>query len=94
MHQMRISTTQGSSVMLRSRVEGPKKKMWKLLEPSDENQTQCHDIEPNPLKNRAMPEGDNPSFWDEFTKFTIFLTVEQSIDMDCFFLGTCKHAYD
>jgi hypothetical protein len=44
--------------------------MWKLKEPSDENQTECHEIEPNPSKDRAMPEGDNPSFWDEFTKFT------------------------
>jgi hypothetical protein len=25
------------------------------------------EIEPNPSKDRAMPEGDNPSFWDEFT---------------------------
>jgi hypothetical protein len=33
----------------------------------------CHEIEPNPLKDRAMPEGDNPSFCDEFVKFTFFL---------------------
>jgi hypothetical protein len=26
----------------------------------------CHEIEPNPSKDRAMHEGDNPSFWDEF----------------------------
>jgi hypothetical protein len=25
---------------------------------------------------RAMPEGDNPSFWDEFSKFTFFWTVQ------------------
>jgi hypothetical protein len=37
---MRISTTQVSSVMLR-----PKKLMWKLKEPSDETQTECHEIE-------------------------------------------------
>jgi hypothetical protein len=42
----------------------------------DENQTDCHEIEPNPSKDRAMPEGDNPSFWDEFTKFTFFLTAQ------------------
>jgi hypothetical protein len=47
--------------------------MWKLKEPSDENQTECHEIEPNPSKDRAMPEGDNPSFWGEFTKFAFFL---------------------
>jgi hypothetical protein len=23
--------------------------------------TECHEIEPNPSKNRAMPGGDNPS---------------------------------
>jgi hypothetical protein len=45
-----------------------------VKEPSDENQTKCHEIEPNPSKDRAMPEGDNPSFLDEFIKFT-FLTV-------------------
>jgi hypothetical protein len=31
-------------------------------EQSDENQTECHEIEPNPSKDRAMTEGDNPSF--------------------------------
>jgi hypothetical protein len=41
----------------------------------DENQTECHEIEPNSSKDRAMPEEDNPSFLDEFTKFTFFLTV-------------------
>jgi hypothetical protein len=28
---------------------------------------QCHEIDPNPSKERVMPEGDNP----EFTKFTL-----------------------
>jgi hypothetical protein len=37
MHQMRISTTQVSSVMLRSKRLEIRKKMWKLKEPSDEN---------------------------------------------------------
>jgi hypothetical protein len=27
------------------------------------------------LKDRAMHEGDNPSFWDEFKNYTFFLTV-------------------
>jgi hypothetical protein len=36
------------------------------------NQTLCHEIEPNPSKDRAMHEGDNPSFWNEFIKFTFF----------------------
>jgi hypothetical protein len=39
------------------------------------NQTLCHEIEPDPSKDRAMYEGDNPSFCDEFIKFTFFLTV-------------------
>jgi hypothetical protein len=26
------------------------------------------------LKERAMHEGDNPSFWEEFIKFTFFFT--------------------
>jgi hypothetical protein len=36
--------------------------MWKMKKLSDENQTECHEIEPNLSKDRAMPEGDNPSF--------------------------------
>jgi hypothetical protein len=31
-------------------------------EPSDESQTEFHDIKPNTSKDRAMPEGDNPRF--------------------------------
>jgi hypothetical protein len=38
--------------------------------------TEYHKIEPNPSKGRDMPEGDHPSFSDEFSKFTFFLTVE------------------
>jgi hypothetical protein len=57
MHQMRISTTQVSSVMLRSKKLEIRKKNKKLKEPSDENQTECHEIEPNPSKDRAMHVG-------------------------------------
>jgi hypothetical protein len=58
MHQMRISTTQVSSVMLRSkkleiRKKKAKKSDIKLKEPSDDNQTVCHEFEPNPSKDRA-----------------------------------------
>jgi hypothetical protein len=35
------------------------KKMLKLKEPSDENQTECHETEPNPSTDRAMPEKYN-----------------------------------
>jgi hypothetical protein len=59
---MRISTTQVSSVMLRFKKLEIRKKMRKIEEPSDENQTECHEIEPNLSKDRAMPEGINPSF--------------------------------
>jgi hypothetical protein len=39
MHQMRILTTQVSSVMLRSK----RLKIRGKKEPSDENQTECHE---------------------------------------------------
>jgi hypothetical protein len=71
MHQMHISTTQVFSVMLRSKkLEIRKKKCenWK----GRRMETKHHKIEPNLSKDRAMPEGDNLSFWDEFTKFTFF----------------------
>jgi hypothetical protein len=37
-----------------------KEKYKKPKEPSVENRTECHEIEPS--KIRAMPEEDNPSF--------------------------------
>jgi hypothetical protein len=68
MHQMRISTTQVSSKMLRSKKVGNPIKgeteravWWK---------PECQEIEPNPSKDRAIPKGDYPSFWDELIKFT------------------------
>jgi hypothetical protein len=49
--------------MLRSKkLEIPLKKVKTVKEPSDENQTEYHEIEPNPPKDVAMPEGDNSSF--------------------------------
>jgi hypothetical protein len=36
--------------------------MWKLKEPSDENQKECHEIQPNPSKDRPMPEGESVLF--------------------------------
>jgi hypothetical protein len=76
MHQMRNATTQVSSVMPRSKKLEIRKKCETVKEPSDETQRECHEIEPNPSKDRAMHEGDNPSFWDEFIKFTFCLTVQ------------------
>jgi hypothetical protein len=42
---------------------------------SPKNQILCHEIEPNPSTERAMHEGDNLSFLDEFMKFTFYLIV-------------------
>jgi hypothetical protein len=41
---------------------GNPNKLWKLKEPKKKKTTKYHEIEPNPLKDRAMHEGDNPSF--------------------------------
>jgi hypothetical protein len=60
MHQMCISTTHVSSVIPRSKKLEIRKKTVK--EPSDENHTECHEIESNPSKDRATPEGESPSF--------------------------------
>jgi hypothetical protein len=72
MHQIRISTTQVSSVVLR-----PKKleirKIVKTVKQPKKKQILCHEIEPKPSKDRVMHEGDNPSFRDEFIKCTFFL---------------------
>jgi hypothetical protein len=57
MHQMRVSTTRVFSVMLLS-----KELEIREREKKDENQTECHEIEPNSWTDRAMPEGNNPSF--------------------------------
>jgi hypothetical protein len=57
---MRISTNQVSSVVL-----CPKKlEIQKEIEngKSRKKQILCHEIEPNPSKDRAMHQGDNPSF--------------------------------
>jgi hypothetical protein len=66
MHQMRISTTQVSWK------SGGGCENWK----SRRKKTRVPWNWAKPSKDRAMPEGDNPSFWDECTKFTFFLTVQ------------------
>jgi hypothetical protein len=49
--------------MLRPKKNGnQKKKKCENYERADKNQTKCHEIEPNPSKDRAMHEGQNPSF--------------------------------
>jgi hypothetical protein len=52
-------------------------KKWKLKKPSDENQTGCHENEPNLSKDKAMPEGDNISFWI----YKIYFFLDSSIDI-------------
>jgi hypothetical protein len=49
--------------------------MWILKETSDENQTECHQIEPNPSRDKGMRDGDNPSFWEEFTNYFLDSSV-------------------
>jgi hypothetical protein len=56
-----------------------RKKNVKTERAVDENQKECHEIEPNLSKDRAMPERDNPSFCDEFIKFTFFFLTVQFI---------------
>jgi hypothetical protein len=59
MHQMRISTNQVSSVVLRPKKLEIRKIVKTIKEPKKQKQILCHEIEPNPLKDRAMHEGDN-----------------------------------
>ena len=72
MHQMRVLTKQVSSVVLEPKKLEVRKKNVKSVK-SRKNQILCHEIEPNPSKERAMHEGDNPSFLDEFMKFYFLL---------------------
>jgi hypothetical protein len=56
MHQMRISTTQVSSVMLRSKKLEIREKMWQLKEQSDENLkwlTTVNNVMRSPLSKMA-----------------------------------------
>jgi hypothetical protein len=73
MHQMRISTNQVSSVTLRPKKTGnPGEKIVKTVykkkkpgkKTKQKTNTVPYEIEPNPSKDRAMHEGDNPSFCD------------------------------
>jgi hypothetical protein len=64
MHQIRISTNQVSSVVLKpKKLEIRKNKIQKSVkEPGKKKTILCYEIEPNPSKDRAMHEGDDPSF--------------------------------
>ena len=59
MHQMHISTNEVSSVVLElKKLEVEKTNCEKCKEPKKKNILLCHEIEPNPSKERAMHEGD------------------------------------
>jgi hypothetical protein len=45
----------------------------KIVKTVKEPDKMCHEIDPNPSKDRAVFEGYNPSFCDEYIKFTFFL---------------------
>ena len=73
MHQMRISTNEVSSVVLEpKKLEVEKKKTReKCKEQKKKKIILCHEIEPNPSKERAMHEGDVAlSKFDLFRFFT------------------------
>jgi hypothetical protein len=48
--------------MLRSKKLEIQKNVKTVREPIKTKKGVRHEIEPNPSKDRAMPEGDNPSF--------------------------------
>jgi hypothetical protein len=49
------------------------KKIVKIVKESEKKLSAMHKIEPNPSKDTAMHEGDNPSICDEFIKLIFFL---------------------
>jgi hypothetical protein len=61
MHQVRIGMIRPKKLEIRKNCENYRRAL--------KNQTECHKIEPNPLKDRAMHEEDDPSFQDEFIQF-------------------------
>ena len=58
MHQMRISTNEVSSVVLGPKKLEVEKKIVKSVKSRKKQIILCHEIEPNPSKERAMHEGD------------------------------------
>jgi virulence-associated protein VagC len=65
-------------MLMSKKLEIRKKKMKSVKEPIKSKQSALKLIEPNPSKDTAMHEGDNPSFCNESIKFTLFLTVQGS----------------
>ena len=62
MHQLHISSNQVSSVVLRPKKLEIQKRNCKNCTRAEKTKILCREIEPNPSKDRAMHEGDNPSF--------------------------------
>jgi hypothetical protein len=61
------------------------RKTVKPLKEPIKTKTERFKIEPNPSKDRAMHEGDNLSFLDEFIQFIFF--VDSSIHIRIFILS-------
>jgi hypothetical protein len=58
---MHISTNKVSPVMLRpKKFEILRKKICENCKRAEKTQTECHEIEPNPAKDRTMHVEDNP----------------------------------
>jgi hypothetical protein len=56
-------------VVLRANKAGNQSKNVKTVQEPNKYQTLCQEIEPNPSKDRALLEGDNRSFRDEFVNY-------------------------
>jgi hypothetical protein len=63
------------------------KNLEMIVQTRKKNQTGCREIETNPSKDRAMHEGDDPSFWNESIEFDFYLTVK------FIFVFSCKYMY-
>jgi hypothetical protein len=68
---MRISTIDAQVENVEN--PGEKSENWKNRQMKIKHE--FHEIESNPSKEWSMPEEDNPSFWDELSKLTFFVTV-------------------
>ena len=78
MHQMRISTNEVSSMVLEPKMlEIGKEKLWKVYRA--EKIILCHEIEPNPSKERAMHEGDIYFLLDSFIHIRIYKQISKYI---------------
>jgi hypothetical protein len=68
---MCILTNQVSSYYSGQKVEI--QKILKTVKHTEKTQILCHEIEPNPSKDRVMDEWDTPSFSVEFIELILFI---------------------